>query len=56
MNKQRAIDRAQATRNYRHYRKILTSKRLTTDYRVAIEGKADALAARYNLTTVRYTG
>lgn len=52
MNK--AKSRAEATRNYRHYRKILTSKRLTADYRTAVAAKADALAARWNLTNARY--
>ena len=50
----KAKTRAEATRNYRHYRKILTSKRLTADYRLAVAARADALAARYNLTNVRY--
>lgn len=50
----RAKNRAEATRAYRHYRKILASKRLTADYRTAIMAKADALAARWNLTNARY--
>ena len=50
----KAKSRAEAVRAYRHYRRSLTSKRLTTDYRAAISAKADALAARYNLTNTRY--
>jgi hypothetical protein len=52
---ERAKDRAQAMRNYRHYRKVLASKRLTDEHRESIAQRADALAARYNLTNVRYS-
>jgi len=50
-----AIDRAQAIRDYRHYRRLLTSKRLQRPDYVKIAGMADALATRWNLTTTRWT-
>ena len=51
----RAKSRAEATRNYRHYRKLIASKRITLEHRQRAEAEADALAARYNLTNARYT-
>ena len=48
-----ARDRAEALRNYRHYRALLTSKRLDNGQRDKVAGMADALADRWNLTNVR---
>ena len=50
----RAQTRAQAIRDYRHYRRLITSKRITKQHRQRVAEQADALAARYNLTVVRY--
>lgn len=51
----KARDRAQAIRDYRHYRAMVESKRLSAGERRRVASVADALASRYNLTTARLT-
>jgi hypothetical protein len=48
-----AKNRAQAIREYRHYRAMLESKRLDRAEKEDVRARANALAARYNLTTGR---
>lgn len=49
----KAKDRAEAIREYRHYRAMLESKRLNRNEKENVRARANALAARYNLTTRR---
>ena len=51
----RAQMRAQAIRDYRHYRAMLESRRLNHKERERIAAVANALAERHNLTTARVT-
>lgn len=50
-----ASERAQAVREYRHYRAMLECKRLNTEEKRRIADRANALASRFNLTTARVT-